>query len=340
MKVLNNGLLIDPHDSEAISTALYKLVSDKHLWSECRRNGLRNIHHYSWPEHCRVYLSRVALCRNRHPQWQTDDMLNEDIELENLNDSLQDAHEQSLRLSIDGGGSLNGLNDIEKRIQNGYVGDGEEDGFSEHLRKLIDKMMKNHNPNKDTDDKSNIVRTTSLSKSAFLRKRKSVYIISLDSYGRDGQLTDHTASILKSIFNAVRSEGGARMSGFILSTALSASEIVSFLERNSIKLVEFDALVCCSGSELYYPFSINESRKELELGPDLDYETHIDYRWSKRGLQKTINKLINVSGESGKRIALEEDHIEGHSYCIKYIVKDALNVSTLFLSRVVFFKKI
>uniref|UniRef100_A0A0D9XQM1 Sucrose-phosphate synthase n=1 Tax=Leersia perrieri TaxID=77586 RepID=A0A0D9XQM1_9ORYZ len=57
LKVLSNGLLVDPHDAPAITGALLSLLADKSRWSECRRNGLLNIHCFSWPHHCRLYLS-------------------------------------------------------------------------------------------------------------------------------------------------------------------------------------------------------------------------------------------------------------------------------------------
>ena len=66
-QALNNGLLIDPHDQKAIADALLKLVADKNLWLECRKSGLKNIHRFSWPEHCRNYLFYVEHCRSRHP---------------------------------------------------------------------------------------------------------------------------------------------------------------------------------------------------------------------------------------------------------------------------------
>jgi sucrose-phosphate synthase len=66
-QVLNNGLLFDPHDQNAIADALYKLLSDKQLWSRCRENGLKNIHQFSWPEHCKNYLSRILTLGPRSP---------------------------------------------------------------------------------------------------------------------------------------------------------------------------------------------------------------------------------------------------------------------------------
>ncbi|CDY35815.1 BnaC09g37470D [Brassica napus] len=69
-RVLDNGLLVDPHDQQSISEALLKLVADKQLWAKCRQNGLKNIHQFSWPEHCKTYLSRITSFKPRHPQWQ------------------------------------------------------------------------------------------------------------------------------------------------------------------------------------------------------------------------------------------------------------------------------
>lgn len=103
LQALNNGLLVDPHNQEAIANALLKLVSEKNLWNDCRKNGWKNIHLFSWPEHCRTYLTRVAACRMRHPQWQTDTPTADDLAAEeSLNDSLKDVQDMSLRLSVDG----------------------------------------------------------------------------------------------------------------------------------------------------------------------------------------------------------------------------------------------
>ncbi|XP_048538024.1 probable sucrose-phosphate synthase 2 [Triticum urartu] len=66
-QVLNNGLLVDPHDQNAIADALYKLLSEKQLWSRCRENGLKNIHQFSWPEHCKNHLSRILTLGMRSP---------------------------------------------------------------------------------------------------------------------------------------------------------------------------------------------------------------------------------------------------------------------------------
>lgn len=337
-QALNNGLLVDPHDPKAIASALYKLVSDRNLWVECRRNGLKNIHRFSWPEHCKIYLSRVALCRKRHPHWQNDDLLDGNEESQSFNDSLQDTHDISLRLSIDGeksgGGSLNGPADLEKMVEDGD--DDKAPGITDRIKRIIEKMKGNetHRNGEQQQSQNSFSRperamSLSATKAAFLRKRKSIYVISVDAYEKDGQLRSDFASIVKEIFEAVKGEGSVRTCGFILSTALSAEETLSFLNGNGIKLLEFDALVCSSGSELFYPMGGSDNGKDVEqLSADSDYETHIDYRWGEDGLRKTMHKFINSSSESGKKMALEEDQ-SGSSHCLKYSVKDASNVPTV-----------
>ncbi|KAL6136495.1 hypothetical protein ACLB2K_061790 [Fragaria x ananassa] len=83
---------------------------------------------------------------------------------------------------------------------------------------------------------------------------------------------------------------------FALLTAMPASETVEFLASGKIQANKFDALVCSSGSEVYYP-----------------------------GLKKTIWKLLNApDGErnSGSSNQIEEDLKSSNSHCISYLIKD------------------
>ncbi|KAI6691355.1 hypothetical protein NL676_028183 [Syzygium grande] len=112
LKALNNGLVIDPHDQKAIADALLKLVADKSLWAECRKNGLKNIHCFSWTEHCHNYLSQVDHCRNRHPTSRFQIM---PIPEEPLSESLRDVEDLSLKFSIDVELKANGELDLATR---------------------------------------------------------------------------------------------------------------------------------------------------------------------------------------------------------------------------------
>ncbi|KZV16331.1 putative sucrose-phosphate synthase 2-like [Dorcoceras hygrometricum] len=281
-RALNNGLLVDPHDQQSIADALLKLVSEKNLWHECRKNGWRNIHLFSWPEHCRTYLTRVAACRMRHPQWQTDTPADELAAEESMNDSLKDVQDMSLRLSIDG--------------QN-----------MEHKILIFDKKV-----------------TDMPSKYPMLRRRRKLIVIALDCYDSRGFPDKKMIHIMQEIFKVNKLDPqNAKLTGFALSTAMPVSELTEFLKSGSIKINDFDALICGSGSEVYYPGTYTEENGKLY--PDPDYASHIDYRWGSDGLKKTIWKLMNSSDDvkSGpSSIAIEHDAKSSNSHCLSYLIKD------------------
>ncbi|XP_024983242.1 probable sucrose-phosphate synthase 2 [Cynara cardunculus var. scolymus] len=307
-RALNNGLLIDPHDQQAIASALLKLVSEKNLWSECQKNGWKNIHLFSWPEHCRTYLTRVVACRMRHPMWKTDMHADEMPTEGSLNDSLRDFQDASLRLSIDGdksssiNGSLDGGTDVQDQV-----------------RRVMSKIKKPE-PVEKADNSSN----NGPSKYPMLRKRQKLIVIALDCYDNNGAPDKGMIGMLQETFKAVKLDSQmARTTGFAMSTAMSLSELLDFLRNEQIKVNEFDALVCSSGSEVYYPGTYEEGGK---LTSDPDYTAHIEYRWGSDGLKKTIWKLMNMDGgegTSGKQLkVIEEDARSSNSHCLSYMIKD------------------
>ncbi|RVW76088.1 putative sucrose-phosphate synthase 3 [Vitis vinifera] len=150
-RALNNGLLVDPHDQEQIASALLKLVSEKNLWIECRRNGWRNIHLFSWPEHCRTYLTRVAACRMRHPQWKTDTPKDEVAADDSWNDSLKDVQDMSLRLSVDGEKiSLNGS------LEHLAAASGEHE-LQDQVKHVLSRIKKPERASQDSEGGKKVV---------------------------------------------------------------------------------------------------------------------------------------------------------------------------------------
>ncbi|KAK6161731.1 hypothetical protein DH2020_005112 [Rehmannia glutinosa] len=180
-RALNNGLLVDPHDQQAIADALLKLVSEKNLWNECRKNGLKNIHLFSWPEHCRTYLTRVAACRMRHPQWQTDTPADELAVEDSLNDSLRDVLDMSLRLSVD-------------------------------VKHVLSKMRRQEPDPRDSDaDKK---QNDMPSKYPILRRRK-LFVIALDCYDSKGVPEKKMVTVIQEMLKAVKMDPQiGRYSGF------------------------------------------------------------------------------------------------------------------------------
>ncbi|XP_015088064.1 probable sucrose-phosphate synthase 2 [Solanum pennellii] len=312
-RALNNGLLVDPHDQQAIADALLKLVSEKNLWHECRKNGWKNIHLFSWPEHCRTYLTRIAACRMRHPQWKTDNPSDElAAEESSLNDSLKDVQDMSLRLSVDG---------EKTSLNESFDASATADAVQDQVNRVLSKMKRPETSKQESegDKKDNVP-----SKYPMLRRRRKLIVIALDCYDTNGAPQKKMIQIIQEILKTIKFDPQvARVSGFAISTAMSMSELAAFLISGNIKVTEFDALICSSGSEVFYPGTSSEEHGKLY--PDPDYSSHIEYRWGGDGLRKTIWKLMNTQeGKEEKSVtcAIEEDVKSSNSHCISYLIKD------------------
>ncbi|XP_061991482.1 probable sucrose-phosphate synthase 1 [Rosa rugosa] len=311
IQVLDNGLLIDPHDQQSIADALLKLVADKQLWARCRQNGLKNIHLYSWPEHCKTYLSRIASCKTRHPQWQRSDDGAESSESDSPSDSLRDIQDLSLNLKFSMDGERSGISvnenslesegsiDRKSKIENAVLAWSK--GISRDTRKAGFSEKADHN---------------SSGKFPVLRRRKHLIVIAVDC----DTITD-LIETTKKIFEATEKERTEGSIGYILSTSLTIIEIRSFLVSGGLGPNDFDAFICNSGSDLYYP-SINSDDRPFVV--DFYYHSHIEYRWGGEGLRKTLVRWATSTND--KKSGSEEQIVTASEqlstdYCYAFKVQ-------------------
>uniref|UniRef100_A0A5B6ZIB2 Sucrose-phosphate synthase n=1 Tax=Davidia involucrata TaxID=16924 RepID=A0A5B6ZIB2_DAVIN len=307
-RVLDNGLLVDPHDEQSIADALLKLVADKQLWAKCRQNGLKNIHLFSWPEHCKTYLSRIESCKPRQPWWQRSDDGDENSESDSPSDSLRDIQDISLnlRFSLDGEknvGSGNFDNSLEpedrkSKLENavltwskGFLKGTQKAGFTEKADQNAGKFPA-------------------------LRRRKHIFVIAVDC----DAISDLFGSARK-IFEAVEKERTEGSIGFILATSFTLSEIHSFIVSGGLSPSDFDAFICNSGSDLYYS-SLNVEDNPFVV--DLYYHSHIEYRWGGEGLRKTLVRwaasITDKKGKNEEQIVTEDEKISTN-YCYAFKVR-------------------
>jgi sucrose-phosphate synthase len=63
-----NGELVDPTDTEAIATAVKKIVADQDLWETFSKNGILNVReHYTWATHAKTYLEEIRAVIDQNP---------------------------------------------------------------------------------------------------------------------------------------------------------------------------------------------------------------------------------------------------------------------------------
>ncbi|GAV83586.1 Glycos_transf_1 domain-containing protein/Sucrose_synth domain-containing protein/S6PP domain-containing protein [Cephalotus follicularis] len=312
-RVLDNGLLIDPHDQHSIADALLKLVADKQLWARCRQNGLKNIHLFSWPEHCKTYLTRIASCKPRHPQWQRSDDGGENSDSESPGDSLRDIHDISLNLRF----SLDGEKSGASGNDNSLDSEGNVANRRSKLENAVlswSKGVSNISRKSGSTDKTD--QNSGIGKFPALRRRKHIFVIAVDD------TTEGLLETTRKIFEAVEKERTEGSIGFILSTPLTISEVSSFIVSGGLSSNDFDAFICNSGSDLYY------STLNPEDGPfvvDFYYHSHIEYRWGAEGLRKTLVRWAASSAdkkaENKEQIVTVAEQLST-DYCYAFTVQN------------------
>ncbi|XP_047941719.1 probable sucrose-phosphate synthase 1 isoform X1 [Salvia hispanica] len=307
-RVLDNSILVDPHDQQAIADALLKLVADKHLWAKCRANGLKNIHLFSWPEHCKTYLSKIASCKPRKPRWlqnKNDGSDDESSESDSPSDSLRDIHDISLNLKF----SFDGSKDIRENID-GSLDSGDQRSKIENAMQAWSKgMAKSAQKSGSTSEKGD-------QKFPALRRRKHIIVIAVDSDASSG-----FAETVRKIFEVLETERTEGSVGFILATSLNIREIRAFLESEGLKPTDFDSFICNSGGDLYYSSLHSE---DSPFVVDLYYHSHIEYRWGGEGLRKTLVRwaasITDKKGEKEEHIVVEDEETSA-DYCYSFKVQ-------------------
>ncbi|KAL2243638.1 probable sucrose-phosphate synthase 1 [Sesamum indicum] len=310
-RVLDNGLLVDPHDQQSIADALLKLVADKHLWAKCRANGLKNIHLFSWPEHCKTYLSKIASCKPRQPRWLRNDDDDENSESDSPSDSLRDIQDISLNLKFSFDGDKN-----ESR-ENAYGSVDSEDRKSKLENAVLTwskGVAKSAQKSGSTTDKGD--QNSSAGKFPALRRRKHIFVIAVDCDASSG-----LSETVKKIFEAFENERTEGSVGFILATSFNITEIRSFLISEGLSATDFDAFICNSGGDLYYS-SLHSEDNQFVV--DLYYHSHIEYRWGGEGLRKTLVRwaasTTDKKGEKEEHIVVEDEETSA-DYCYSFKVQ-------------------
>lgn len=160
------------------------------------------------------------------------------------------------------------------------------------------------------------------------RKKKYVCVIAVDC-----DTTSEFTEIIEKVVEAAGKDKDPGSIGFILSTALAISEIHSLLISGGLSPSQFDAFICNSGGELYYPSSSSDdSPSGLPFVVDLDYRSHIEYRWGGECLRKTLVRWVSSFNEKKGAQTVTEDRSVSTNHCYAYKVKDLALVISLSLS--------
>lgn len=213
---------------------------------------------------------------------------------EPMSDSLKDVEDLSLRFSVDGDFKHNSEHDAATR-----------------QRELIEAITRMASSN------SNAAVTYCPG------RRQRLFVIAVDCYDQNGHDTQTFQEIIMSVKKAASLGFGQGRVGFVLLTGSSLQETVKAFKGCQVSIEEFDALVCKSGSEMYYPWR--------DLAADADFETHIEYRWPGENVRSMVPRLAILEG--GTEDDITEYAGSSSSRCYSYNVKPGAKVRNLLFCR-------
>lgn len=208
-----------------------------------------------------------------------------------------------------------------------------EEPLSESLRGVEDlslkfsididvKVSEHDAPNKQELTEILIQKATYIGKSINIYcpgRRQWLYVVAVDCYSRNGNPTKALPLVIKNVMQAAGSKSG--QIGFALLTGLSQTETKEALKNCQVKLEDFDALVCNSGSEVYYPWR--------DLIIDEDYEAHIEYRWPGENVKLIVTRLAKI--EDGAENDVMQQINQCSSQCFSYRIKQGKKVRRSFI---------
>ncbi|XVF34579.1 hypothetical protein REPUB_Repub18cG0070700 [Reevesia pubescens] len=207
-RVLDNGLLVDPHDQQSIADALLKLVADKQLWARCRQN------------------------------WQRSNDGAETSESDSPSDSLRDIQDISLNLKFSLDGDRNGASGNDNSLDS----EGNADRKSQLENAVLSWSRGVLKDQRKAGSGDRADHSSSTGKFPALRRRKHIFVIAVNCDSNEDLL-----DAIRKIFEAVEKERTEGSIGFILSTFMTISEIHSFLISGGLNTSDFDAFICNSG---------------------------------------------------------------------------------------------
>lgn len=204
---------------------------------------------------------------------------------EPMSESLRDVEDLSLKFSIDVDFKANGEMDMARR-----------------QHELVEILSR----------KANSINKPIVSYSP--GRRKVLYVVATDCYNSNGSPTETLSLTVKNIMQVARSRSS--QIGLLFLTGLCLQETKEVVNSCPTNLEDFDALICSSGSEIYYPWK--------DLGLDDDYEAHIEYRWPGENIKSAVMRLGKI--EEGSEHDIAQCPSASSFQCYSYSIKPGAEV--------------
>lgn len=261
---LQNGILVDPTNTDEIADALLKILTDVPTWDEYSRNGVNNIMAYSWPAHCQKYLASIE-------------------------------REKTRRKNIKQITAFSGSWDNSKfnRMVDHAVGEGkgspaadaniESMGLSFHdTPKLVDDTVL------DFPLEGRMAEEEKDAGVPRIAKREKMFMFALDNHPMAKQALGLLRRAMKSAYGADSDDRETSNVGFGILSMLNYNATCSLLDYESIEIDDLDLIIANGGADVYVWAGQAGQEDMLSYEP---YEIHINVNWDKQVVQRLLESI-------------------------------------------------
>ncbi|KAJ0025128.1 hypothetical protein Pint_06932 [Pistacia integerrima] len=138
-------------------------------------------------------------------------------------------------------------------------------------------------------------------------RRQMLSVIAADCYESNSNITEKFQTTIKNVMKAAGLSIALGKVGFILVTGSSLWENMEAIKSCPVNIEDFDAIICNSGSELYYPWR--------DMVADLDCEAHVEYKWPGENVRSMVIRLARIEdGDEDDDIAEYVDACSSRCY--------------------------
>lgn len=264
INTLQNGILVDPTDTEEIADALLRILTDVPTWDEYSRNGMDNIMAYSWPAHCQKYLTAIEREKTRVKNIKQITTFSGSWDNSKFNRMVDHAV-----------GEVNGSATADISI--------ESLGLSLHeTPKLVDDTaleisLEGRMAEEEKD--AGVPR---------IAKREKMFTFALDNHPMAKQALGLLKRAIKSAYGADSSDRETSTVGFGILSMLNYDATCSLLDYESIEMDDIDLVIANGGADVYVWAGQAGQEDMISYEP---YDIHINVNWDKQVVQRLLESF-------------------------------------------------
>ncbi|GMH33769.1 hypothetical protein BSKO_01603 [Bryopsis sp. KO-2023] len=262
INTLQNGILVDPTDTEQIANALLTILTQKSVWDDYNKNGINNIMAYSWPAHCAKYLENIEREKKRRKN------------IKQITAFSGSWDNSKFNTMVDKAGF-----DMEDPMA--LVGN--------ETPKMVDDSIL------DFEKEGRMAEEEKDSGAPRMANRERIYVFTLDNQPMAKQALKLLRGAVKAAYETEGSDRETSPAGFGIASMMSFDMTCTLLDYESVDTRDIDFIIVNGGADVFLWAGQDDM---ISYDP---YDMHISGYWDKTVVERLL-KRIWKDGKKEKRL--------------------------------------